>query len=232
MRQMYSSLTVLLILAGCDSLSSTISLNSAGSVPTYKTIAKCEVRQGFDGEPRQLTTDELRPLALSLGQYEKWDLQGFTYERYRVGETFVCACRDYPFKDAEVVQLRDSLRSALRNGKAVRDVKEFEVENMGPAIEFIYDALSTEASEKIRIIQPRHTPSCLSMQATKVSATALESMKFFTRLAIAGKEPLLLPSQNISNTSERLRTLEQLHKERLITDEEYSQKRGAILSQL
>jgi hypothetical protein len=171
----------------------------------------------------------MRVIANKLPKYSKWEIDGWGYEKFRLTEYAICLCRDYPFTANELKPNAE----LFSKGRSISNPRTFMQEGIGPAFEFEGAEPSAEAKERTRFIYPRNAASCIVAQSTRSPSVEAAGSEFFSRLALSSSatKPREAPSGTAS-PAERLRQLDLLLKDRLITPEEYNEKRRVILERL
>lgn len=208
------------------SLASCAQLPSTGPVIAHGPsvdLQSCRVSVQFSGTPSTLTSAEMQSFAKSLGDYAKWDVTAWRFTKFRLVELAVCMCRDYPIPESELGSM-----TGWNEGAGSQTVKE----ELGATSEFWLDK---SADEKLRmqIIKFKDLDRCVMAQYVQSPDPYVESRRFFsspTPLAKVTGAPLGSPSKG--SVAERLRQLDQLRKDRLITEEEYSNRRRVVLDSL
>lgn len=199
------------------------------SKPTVALLPKCAAQQTFSGATRTLRSDELVALSEMLGKYSKWQLEGISYEDYRLAETAVCACRDYKFV---VEELRGYAENVQANN-AFQDAKINMLDPIGPSIEVLASTSTPEATDRVRLVRPNHAPQCLVIQAVRAPESQAKASIFFSRLEQFPRETATPSIRATPQTpADRLRALEQLRRDGLLSEDEYKTRRNAVVEQL
>jgi len=228
-------LSLLFAFAGCTQLPSHVTISDTKSELDHVDIGRCGVRISFSGSPRKLRDDEFSVFANQLPKYSKWEIDGWVFEKFRLAETAVCLCRDYPLTTNEL-QANMELFFKNTSGPIQRifsTPRSFVQEGVGPAFESESAEPSAESKMRMRVINPRNAASCIVIQTTQSPSVEAASLEFFSRLTLTSSatKPREDPSGTAS-PAERLRQLDLLLKDRLITPEEYNEKRRVILERL
>jgi Short C-terminal domain len=188
------------------------------------SVSKCDIKVGFSGAPRALDSAELATATAYLPKFSKWSIEGWVLDQYRLLETVTCLCRDYPFAPNEVREIVNAARNtALTKNALVSET------SAGIVIDYEGPDSSPSAREHYRHIYPATRPSCFAVARVRApEATAIESRaSFFSRLTLS---PANAPSA--LSVAERLRQLDKLLADGLITREEYAERRRVVLEQL
>ena len=197
---------------------------SGATARTDIDLPRCGLRVGFAGTPRQISADDSAIATAPLSKYFTWTTEGWYSQQYRMTESAVCVCRDTPHTPAELSALIERFRINPRS-------KNFKVKEDSVGTVADYDGVSTVngAMAVFRNVFPTAFPSCfLVARVLAPEATAAaSSVLFFSRITAVSQQ-----GSTNSPVAERLRQLDKLFADGLITREEYAAKRRAILSQL
>ena len=218
---------IVVLLGACSALPPNVIISEVTGEPIYATFQKCAVRQGFTGKPRPLRSDEMKQMESLFGQYAKWEIQALAFEQYRRSEMLLCTCRDYPFSETEIKTMADAARSTKGSG----DQKTFTLDGIGLGFDYFGETSLPEAVDKLRVINPQRAPSCLVIQAIRAPTTDIDASGFFGRISMT-IDDATKPRSTEGSAADRLRLLEELRKEHLISEQEFQQRRKVILEKL
>ena len=172
-----------------------------------------------------MSDSEMRSLTGLLSSNSKLEVAGWALEQYRYMEAVTCLCRDRPWSDKEF----SDLGVAIGNSSEFYDIQERSIPLIGPA--YRYDLVeSTPAStQRFQLVRPLSDASCLLVQTNRTAESDPRRADFFSKLA-----PLNFgrPNSGANGTANRLRALESLRADGLITLEEYKARKKAILDAL
>ena len=190
------------------------------SGPVVRDMPACGVSVRFSGYAVQIPADVLRAaITKQFGNYAKWDITGWSFSKYRLEEFAGCACRDFPFTAAEFE-------------KASLATPAYAIAGIGQAFE-TEGVESTEAKMRMKSVLLKHAPSCMLMQGVVSPEPNNAAAAFFPSLALIPNAALSSPAQPPGGSvAERLRQLDQLLKDRLISQDEYNKRRNVVLESL
>ena len=214
------SSVVLLALCACAPLpnqkySSDIAVHS-----TIKDIPACGVRVQFSGTPSELAASDIQKYANALGEYAKWEVTGWHFNKHRLRETAICLCRDYPLTAADVEGIRDPNVTGTSSIRGIGETVTQESQK------------SPEEKFKWRSVRLTSQPLCMFMQHIISPEPDNAAAVFFPTLALIPSPPQTVPAPPRGTIAERLRQLDQLLTDRLVSQDEYNKRRSAILEAL
>ncbi len=200
-------------------------LPTPGTVSTTPLIdfSECGVSVGFSGNPAQIPESDLQPLLKGLGEYAKWNATAWRFSKYRLGEYAVCICREYTLTFADMGEPK---------GWIPVEKSEKILEGIGAAAEYQQDR---SADERIRmqIVYIFNPDRCVVMQVVTAPEPGIASRSFFSSLGppsnVTRRSMIQAPAMPVAD---RLRQLEQLLKDHLITPDEYARRRRVVLESL
>ncbi len=170
----------------------------------------------------------MKPLTDLLGNYAKWALEGWWFDRYRLTEIALCMCRDYPFTEGE----KSDMMNSLGETRAINR-KELTHNLLGTIAEYEANDRAASGNERFKMLFPKNAESCVAIFNVKAPSSEISSTPF-----LAGIEPSVAAgSQNLndpkaSTVADRLRQLDSLLSQRLITQGEHNERRRRILDGL
>ncbi len=230
MNKISFTVTALLALSACSQLPG--GTQAGSSTPSRVEVDKCGVTAGFSGPPRRVSAIEMKSITDRLGNYAKWTSEGWGFDRYRLIEVALCMCRDYPFTEGEKSDMMNSLgETSGINRKELS--KELTHNLLGTIAEYEVNDRATSGKERLKILFPKNAESCFAIFGVKAPSSEISSTPF-----LAGIEPSVAAgSQNLndpkaSTVADRLRQLDSLLSQRLITQGEYNERRRRILDGL
>ena len=200
------------VFAGCAQIPS-----NGVNEPVSKNLGACGVNVQFSGQPEQVAPSALSSITKSLDVYGKWETSGWRHSKYRLTEYAICACRDYAFAASEFE-------------KSLQGLKIFTIVGIGQAA-IQENNESSEAKNREQWVQLAHAPRCILIQGVISPESINAADAFFPTLALISKPNALAPSSNRA-IADRLKQLEQLQKDRLISQEEFIKRRNQILDSL
>ena len=213
---------------GC-STQQTLNAANAGQSSTEVNFSNCEVKVQFTGQAREFNSNETLQLTGSLPKYGKWRATASIYEESRLTEWAACLCRDYPFTDAEKFA-RPGVFQANASG---RDLRIYDKTQIGSAFEFESPESNPTTLVRVRVSAPASAPSCLLLQGVAAPESKSVARLFLEHASPSNHtKPELAQAQESSSALLRLKRLDQLLDEKLITRDEYDQRRKIILDQL
>lgn len=202
------------VFAGCAQMPS-----NGVNEPVTKNLGACGVKVQFSGQPEQVAPSALNEVTKTLGEYGKWEASGWRYGKYRLTEYAVCACRDYAFAASE-----------FEKDASLQDLKTFTIVGIGQAAVKEFNE-PVEAKTREQWVQLAHAPRCMLIQGVVSPEPINAAEAFFPTLALISKPNELALSSNRA-IADRLKQLEQLQKDRLISQEEFIKRRNQILDSL
>ena len=223
--------TIYLLLPACSQLPPAFSPSIASATSTGVELGKCSVTATSSGVPRRYRENELRPAVDAMSNYAKWTVEGWVFEQYRFTESAICMCRDYPYTRGERVAVSANIQAQLRTSVP----REFTDASLGVFFDYDVPIESPAAKDRVRVLYPTKADSCLAYLSTRMPVTETSGSQFFLRLSPSGaapSSPSAPAARSNAAVAERLRQLDSLLKEQLITQEEYSERRRRILEAL
>jgi Short C-terminal domain len=241
MRRLLLSAGVL-ILTSCAQLPKNIS--AANKTTVTGSIAKfeqCAMSVRFTGPSRAFTPTQLveftAQFAKEVGKFAKWEVDVLVYDEYRLGEWAFCMCRDYEFSGNEI----SNFEKFSRSNRKYKFTRAFDpphsrraIEVEGPDGEF-----GVGIKSRLLFMFPTKAPNCMFMQLVAFDTSTSSTAAAFIDTAQVAVEPSSgsavsppAPAQSRVSTSDRLEELRDLHRRGLITQQEYQQKRKAVLDGL
>ena len=186
-------------------------------------IPKCDVRVGFSGVPRQFNSDEVEILKRGSG-FAPSAVEGWVSDRSPLWEAATCACRESPFSLLEI----NGVGAALVLHPYAKNV-QVKQDGVGAIVEYEEPNASLSVSGRSRLVFPFTAPSCVVTLTARgpQSTAAVGSALLFSRVGPIPKQAAIN-----SPVAERLRQLDKLLSDGLITRAEYDERRRVILSQL
>lgn len=214
------SSVVLLALCACAPLQSSRPGADIALQPTITDIPACGVRVRFSGNPSQLAANQIQTIAKSLGEYAKWEVTGWYFTKHRLTETATCVCRDYPLTAADVEDAADQrvTNTSLVNG-------------IGESATFASEK-SPDERLRWRSVRLANQPLCMLTQHIVSPEPDNAAATFFPTLALIPALPQPAQAPPRGTIAERLRQLDQLLTDRLVSQDEYNKRRNAILEAL
>ena len=215
-------LIVLFTVVGCAQLPIGGAAGGVG-LPEVRDMPACGVSVRFSGYPEKLSADQVQSMTKPLGEYAKWEIAGWQFTKHRLSELAVCACRDFPLTAAE---FEASLPAIVTNS--------YVIAGIGDAVEREVIE-STERKLRQQWVWLKHAPSCLLVQSAIAPEPNNAATAYFATLTLmptpnaALRSPAQPPGGSIA---ERLRQLDQLLKDRLISQNEYNKQRSVVLESL
>ena len=213
------SSVVLVALCACAPLPNQKHISDIAAQPTIKDIPACGVRIQFSGIPSQLAANQIQTVAKSLGEYAKWDVSGWYFTKHRLTETALCVCRDYPLTAADVEENRDPSLTGISTIPSVGEAATHESQK------------SPEEKYRWRAVRLTNQPLCMFTQHITSPEPDNAAAIFFPTLALIPSPPQTVPSPR-GTIAERLRQLDKLLTDRLVSQDEYNKRRSAILDAL
>ncbi len=237
MKNLHLVAMLLVAVTGC---AQNFRAQSQGSLPTTKNFAACHVSVRFTGQPEPLEgrlADNLSERFGAQPEGESW-IYLSAIQGVGKGELALCVCPSEPI----FTQLKIEMNSTSKYVEGIGSTYE------APSVE-----LDGGAKILMKIAWGDSSASCLIAQAfiTNAATTAARSAAepFFSSLAALPKGPpktaifrndgsatqklqQLEESPTGKYTVERLKLLDQLLKEKLITHEEYNTRRAKIVDAL
>lgn len=218
----------LLAIVGCAPLP-IAGLAGGLGLPAVRDMPACGVSVRFSGYPEQLPADVVQGIKKHFGEYAKMEITGWRFAKHRLLEAAVCACRDFPFTAADV-----------ENHPGLNATHTYAIAGIGEAVENEEDK---SAEEKLRNkrVRLKNAPRCILEQTVMSPEPNSAAATFFPSLALMPIAALSLPVQPSSNSpaeigqrsvAERLRQLDQLLSDRLISQDEYNKRRRVVLESL
>jgi hypothetical protein len=216
----------LLALASCAQLPPHVSIPHKTDVAnTSATFAQCAMSVRFTGPPRALSPQETAALGVQLTKFYKWEVDGLGYEQYRLMETAFCVCRDAAFSSSDIAQAE----SALRSNKDYKFLGAYDLAYSRRAFEFESSASSNGITDRMQFAFPTVAPRCMFVQAIRFDSSTSSAAGVFFGTAQPATPASRSPSGSAAN---RLEELGDLRRRGLITEDEYQQRRRAILQGL
>lgn len=207
------------VLAGCTQLP------SHNNISPSPIVNMCGAQLQFSKPPRILSDAESQLAAGQLSKYAKWNITGWVVDEYRRSEVAVCMCREFPIEASEFKLIQSNiLAQATLSG-----VKERVIRGIGNVTYYEPPVTNQQAKQRIQVFFPVKLPSCILLQSTVTPAEDATSALFFENTKFGKPD-----SSNAESRSpaERLRLLEALKREGLITGEEYNTRKKAVLDSL
>lgn len=223
----------ILALTSCSQLPSHISVvNKVSLDNTSASFDQCAMSVRFSGRPHPLTSNEMSQFELwGMTKFAKWEVDGLSYERYRLTEYATCICRDHEFTDNEVYWAEERARTKkdsfirAHNPPGSRKALEFEA------------AVSDGIKLRMQQFFPIATPKCMFLHiATYDESTSSAATAFLGSYQSAQhRSPEVSDSVVVKpkpSMADRLQELSDLRRRELITEKEYELKRKAILEEI
>ena len=212
------SVVLALALVGCAPMQD----SRGGGQSSVVELKACGVRVTFSGNPKKMSADQIQEGRASLGEYYKWEVDGWVSSQFRLAQVAMCICRDSPFVQLDL--------EAEPNGFIGSTRRAVDVEGVGAGNTFYGERSPTER-QRIQLVGTRMFPNCAVMQIV-VSPPADDGVEgpFFSSLTsstVAARQ-----SRPTGNVADRLRQLEQLRKDGVISNDEYTNRRRVILDSL
>lgn len=202
----------------------------ASPMNSYTDIARCNVRVIFSGVSRELSKLELNQLSAQASKYYKWQISGYAYEEYRRQEMAICLCRDAPFTKPETMEI--AARLTATSDSTLQPV--FAADPPGESVYGLSRDEATNTPGRFRLLRPNGVDSCLLIQTLVPRWDQDKPSAFFAGVSSlpSAVEKSATPVTKNSSVAERLKQLQQLLDDKLITRSEYDQRRKAIVEQL
>ncbi len=226
MKTIIYATTLMALISGCAQNQLPGLRGSLGSQPTIKNFAACDLSVRFSGQPEEMPKDSIRPeLNKSGGKQEG---QSWMYVSELLGvrkvEVAVCVCQtDF--------SLPNVVSEVRKTGIYNKYVDGIGYVTESPVIE------TDNGAKMLTKVSSGTASSCYVLQSVGATGTP-ESVKeaaspFFSSLAPMPKETQK-PAASLTNVpaSERLRQLDSLLKEKLISEDEFNKRRAIILDTL
>ena len=217
MRLLLSSLACLL--AGCAQFP-TGNTNSLSPI-----VSMCGSLVRFSKPPRALSEAESQLAAVQLSRYAKWTITGWAIDEYRRSEVAVCMCREFPIEPSEFKMMQSNIRAQPMIGS----VKERVMRGTGNVVYYEPLVTNPQAKGRIQIFFPLQMPSCILTQSTVTPAEDATAILFFENLQFRQPDG---SNEESKPPAERLRLLDSLRSEGLISIDEYNARRKAVLDSL
>ena len=214
---------LIVLLTGCAQQNTS---SPSGASQPSTAVQLCGLDVGFSAVPRRMTQDEIKSVSSSISSsYAKWEMTGWVADKYRLTENAVCVCRDFQFSNDEFQRIISTIRSQPYGATA----KEVNIAGIGPTVQFESLSTSPMAKERVQMTHLADSPSCLLLQSTILPEAESQRSQFFYNLSpIAPKKT----SAAAATPAERLRVLESLKADGLITADEYNTRKKVILDSL
>ena len=194
----------------------------ASSNPVGQDVTPCRVKVTFSGAPRTVSVSELGRLTGELSYRADWSVNGWSFENQNTSELVMCACKNRALTDPEVVTFTDSFRRAL-GGRG----SSFSMASLGRVYDFQALKQSDGIEERTRLLSPSAADSCLVVLTVR-ELTSGSLSTFLSRVDPLNKTT---PDAELLNAlAERFRQLEQLLRDKLISQDEYEAARKRILN--
>lgn len=219
LRNAFAFLFPLLVLTGC---AQPVGVGGGRVEPAgIVTFQACRVSVTFAGSPEKVSANEVqRMYAQEANKYDKWEAEAWRSSQFRLNQIAICQCRDYPITPIDTAQI---IGGPVKN--------EAVIAGIGTAKDYEQDQ-STQQRLRFRFIHLDAIPNCVFIQMVGAPpANETAASPFFSSLTPASTSGS--PMQPAAGAAaERLRQLDQLLKERLITQDEYDVRRRRILESL
>ena len=213
-------LIVFLTVGGCAQLPIAGSADGFG-LPAVRNMPACGVSVRFSGHPVELSEGEAKVVARDFGEYAKWEITGWKFHTHRLLELAVCACRDYPLTAAE-----------FEDNPPADVTRNYVIEGIGEALE-MEKVQSSQEKTRLKIVRLKSASSCMLVQQVVSPTPNNAAAAFFPSLALTPNvAPRLSAQPPAGSVAERLRQLDQLLKDRLISPDEYNTRRRVVLDSL
>jgi hypothetical protein len=207
----FSSLMVFSAMVGCAQMP----VNDSG-VSISKDFPACGVKIEFSGQPKQIPVEAAQEFTKLVGNYGKFTGIGWTYSKYRLSELSFCLCRDSPLTDEE-----------FEKQSSLFDKPPATISDIGESLEFTSHE-SVERKIRLQLVRLNNAPSCLLVQYVLTPESINTDPNLFSSLA------LISPAKTApkGDVADRLRLLDKLLKDKLISQEEYNKRRIIVLELL
>ena len=172
-----------------------------------------------------MTAAEMRPFLDGVGNYAKWDTKGWFADQYRYSEGAMCACRDYTFTEEEFAARKDYIGSSAD----FLELQQRVIPAVGASFQFQAPGSTVAATLRVQLVRPTQASSCLLIQFTQMPQSDPRRNDFFNRLT-----PIAISRSDIAvgTPAERLRVLESLRAEGLISVDDYNARKKVIVNSL
>jgi hypothetical protein len=210
-------------LAGCVQPAMQASGSGFGNRTSVVSFPACEAKVEFSGNPEVVSDAEKQQLEKSLGTYGKTNVSAWRFGQYRLEEVASCICRDYPMTHGEFHA------SWIAQGFTEIPLLRTKIDGVGAAMEY-ERTYSVEDSRRFRTVLLESNDKCAMLLGVKAPQTKAPSIRFYSSLLPTAMATTASPPNR--NIESRLRQLEQLLKDRQITQDEYNQQRKKILDSL
>ena len=115
---------------------------------------------------------------------------------------------------------------------AANVTRTYELKDVGEAIEMEV-ANSPEENRRVKMVRLKNAPNCMSAQIVVSPVGSSAAPAFFSSLVLTPTASNASPNQpTAGSVAERLRQLDQLLKDRLISQDEYNKRRLVIINSL
>jgi hypothetical protein len=196
-------------------------------MPKTVDLKSCGARVTFSGPPERPSRDLMQAFSEFLGPYHRWESDMWWFRQYGLIEMAFCACRDSSFTVEEV-----ALDLSLGVGGFSITERDIKVPGFRSLTE-----LEKNTSGEVQIVRvgiSETAPKCMLAQMVRSRGSDRGMVKpFFAALEVqgaSGSEPS--PGKSAGSASDRLRQLDQLLKEGLISRDEYDSRRRRVLDSL
>lgn len=159
------------ILVGCAGPS----MSAPGS--RELAIPRCFASIAFAGVPRFMTREEVSTLTGGLSLRTDWTADGWAFESPDLTEAVVCACRNRPLAETEVVGMSDALRRAT-SGRG----SSASIPGLGRAYDFTAQVNRPGSPDRARIVHVSREQSCLLLLTVREAPTP-EAARFLSRIS-------------------------------------------------
>jgi len=226
MKSIIFATALMALISGCAQNQMPNSRVSQGSQPTTKNFAACDFSVRFSGQPEEMREDSVPGMDKQSGETLEGPIWMYASELLgvRKAEIAVCMCQ----ADVTLLDARSQFR---KTGIYSKFVDGIGYVTESPVIEI------DNGAKMLSKVSFGTASSCYVYQAVFTKGTP-ESVKeaalpFFSSLAPIPKETQK-SAANLTNVpaSERLRQLDSLLKEKLISEEEFNKRRSIILDTL
>lgn len=218
----------LVVLAGCASPypSKQVGARVEGNTVSFEG---CNFKIVFSGAPKPKPIDIDSAIRNSASRVQMSDILGysaFTFEGFNFQETALCTCMGFPIEaGATKFSSAESLRSQLGEGLIVTPTNWQEGAVFGKVADFEFRYKSgTEGYGKATYLG--------NCEGGIVAFNVVDAAK--AKAFVESIAPLQVTSNpgRDPTSIDRLRTLEKLRDEKLISDKEYQERRKAIIDAL
>lgn len=187
-------------------------------------INLCGLSIQFSDVPTALSVSELKSINIAekvYGNYYEWKSSGFYVSKKNSIEVVTCSCKENKLLASTFGSVADFLRSI----DAI-NIKEFEIQDIGLVISYYLNKTSQSHRHHYQLISPVAEESCLLYQHAQYPENALKKATFFSPVTATNVANHLFHSKTVKD---RIKELDSLRQEDLITDDEYETKKKSIL---